>query len=841
MTKKIISTSLTLIITICLIAVLNIQLSLSGNKTPRLGYFLSPFVGFWQNAEPYSLKKNNSISLDEQYINSKIQIAFDINLIPHIVAETDTDAYFAQGYITAKYRLWQMDFLSRIAGGRLSEVIGRNGIGADRYLRRLGLLYAAENSLKQLSQSPEMIRIMNAYCNGVNTYISQLHENNMPLEFKLLNYRPTAWTPLRSELIMQLMAFNLSGGNLTFDAENTKDVLGFNDLISLFPDIDKNPMDPIIPPQTKFAPPSIVPITPKDVATHYFNQQNNDSMVVGFQPPVETNLANGSNNWAVSGNKTASGKPILCNDPHLAINAPEIFYQIQITTPYQNIYGASIPGIIGVLIGFNDSIAFGLTNGTRRQKFYYRLKVKDNQSLAYWYNNQWKQPSSIRDEIICIRGEEPDTERVAVTDFGLLTYTPQYPIDNFKNQFIATYWIAYLQNDALSAIYKFNHAKNYQEFLHSIDSFKCPAQNFVYADKNNNIAIKQQGLFPALWQRQGDYIMPGLDSSYALQGFIPAVENPSIENPNRGFVSSANQIAADSNYPYWEGYWGFFAYQWYQYRHVVINQFLSTHNNLTIEDMMRLQNNTFDMASTTLLPTLISYLSTESLSANQQTYFDMLKKWDGNASVLSTGETVFSVFYQRLSDMLFNNMSKQYNRGMLEANPKFVLSLIKNDSLYLLLQAYNNDIKQMPIRDVIFKAFLKAEPILDDAKMEGKLAWGVFKNIYAEHLLGIPALSTQLVAGGCERSVDALTSNGSSNSGPSFRLVVELSTPIKAYTIMPGGESGNAGSFYYNNFIQDYAQGKYRTVSFITKTNNIINNTTIFPWHIYMTPSTHHL
>ncbi len=297
--------SISVIITVALVTVLNVQLPSGKSKTPRLGYFLSPQMGFWQNAEPTNISFDEDVKV--KGISATTEVYFDDRLVPHIYAENDADAYYVQGFLHAKFRLWQMEFQTYIAAGRLSEVTGETSLPTDKYLRRLGLLYGAENSLKQMEANPETKVMMDGYTAGVNAYINQLKPNDIPFEYKLMGYQPEAWTNLKSALFLKLMSFDLAGGGEDdFLHTNTKNFFGMETYKKLFP-LAMDSLDPIIPKGTAFEAPSIVPKVPASFDSLYIGKS--DSFNVNL--PIVPNKDNGSNNWAVAGSKTKSGRPIL--------------------------------------------------------------------------------------------------------------------------------------------------------------------------------------------------------------------------------------------------------------------------------------------------------------------------------------------------------------------------------------------------------------------------------------------------------------------------------------------------------------------------------------------------
>ncbi|MFZ9718547.1 MAG: penicillin acylase family protein, partial [Chitinophagaceae bacterium] len=341
-------------ITAALVYVLNTRI----DPAPALGSFLSPQHGFWQNAEPHNDNFNETHTLPG--VNGEVKVYFDDRLVPHIYSDNQLDAIFVQGYLHARFRLWQMEFQTHAAAGRVSEVVGDVALNYDKEQRRLGMVYAAENMLQVMEADPTTKNLCDAYTAGVNAYIESLSDSELPLEYKLLGYRPEKWSNLKIALFVKAMTKTLAGNvdDLPFTA--AKVMFSDEQIQLLFPAVPDS-LDPIIPKGTAFSKPGIVPIAPKNVDSLYFNAP--DSMIV--KELDKPHPDNGSNNWVVSGKKTKSGAPILTNDPHLELSLPAIWYEMQMSGPDINVYGTSFPGIPGIVIGFNDSIAWGVTNAGR--------------------------------------------------------------------------------------------------------------------------------------------------------------------------------------------------------------------------------------------------------------------------------------------------------------------------------------------------------------------------------------------------------------------------------------------------------------------------------------------
>jgi penicillin amidase len=308
------------IICIVIPIVLTFLLNTKFGNTPPLLRFLNPFTGFWQNAENTSVTSTKKISLIG--VKAGITIAFDDRMIPHIFAQNDDDAYYAQGYVTAMHRLWQMDFQTRYAAGRLCEVVGEKAIELDRYQRRMGMIYGAEKSLEGMMADPESRKMILAYTAGINAYIHSLKRAKLPLEYKLLDFMPEDWSPLKCALLLKQMSAVLAMGSDEFYMTNIRKKFGTDVLKDLFPDYPFRE-DPIIPAGTKWdfnplpSPPMPEDISELGTATIKTKQKEEGI---------------GSNNWALSGSKTASGYPILANDPHLDLSLPSIWYLWSIIT-----------------------------------------------------------------------------------------------------------------------------------------------------------------------------------------------------------------------------------------------------------------------------------------------------------------------------------------------------------------------------------------------------------------------------------------------------------------------------------------------------------------------------
>ena len=809
------------IATISLVTVLNTQLPIGTTKSPKLGYFLSPQHGFWKNAEKVNTNFDASIIANE--LKGNVDVYLDDRLVPHIYADNDQDAYFVQGYLHAKFRLWQMDFQTRVASGRLSEIAGADKLPIDRFFRRLGMVYGAEKTEANINATnPEMKETVDAYTAGVNAFIKQMDPADMPFEFKLMNYAPENWTPKKTYLFLMFMSYDLTGRAATSDLQltNTRDFLGYDLFDKLYTN-NQDSLDPIIPKGTVYQKPSIVPIKPINADSAYLHLSKALD-IKNIEMPVAPNKNNGSNNWAVSGSKTKSGRPILASDPHLGLNMPSLWYEVQITTPTHSTYGASFPGSPAVIIGFNDSLAWGVTNAGRDVLDFYEIKFKDSTENEYWFNGKWNTAEK-RTEVIKVKDSADVIEQIPMTVWGPIMYDAHYQNPQSKGRNLAIQWTAHNASSGAETFYRLNRAKNYDDYIKAISLWTCPGQNFVLATKSGDIAIKQQGSFVARWERQGDFIMSGDDTTYAWQGMIPNEENPTIKNPERGFVSSANQKATDATYPYYLGT----ATSFPLYRGISVNQHLIGMSGITAENMQALQTNNDNVFAATARPALMKYVQVDKLSPDAKRMVDEMTNWDLVNSEKSKGITVFEIVWDSVTQAVWGDELEGSPTTLTSPDDFILVDQLLKDSNWSIADDIRTKGKVENFKDQVTLGVENATKKLLELEKENKLEWSLFKATRVMHLTKTPALSRMnLPIGGGKNIINATTEM----HGPSWRMVVHLTDEIEAYGLYPGGQSGNPGSPYYDTFIDSWAAGKYYRLLFLPKAKLITNERT--KWRI---------
>src|SRR5699024_2449480 len=479
-----------LTITTDITAAFFILLSIPLGPAPPLGPFLNPISGFWANAVTKE-QANLQISLPDKALVDSLNIYIEQKQSSEILTQNNQDLYYVQCYITARDRLWQMEFQTRAAAGRLSEVLGTRTLSMDRYQRHIGMGYAAEQALEGLLSNPKTATAVKAYARGVNAWINQLDRADYPVEYKILDYAPEEWTPIKTAYLLKYLTYTLASNNEDLRMSNTRTFFGENfihNVLNIRPELT----DPIIPTSKKWK------FSPKDV-------QKPDSFftpaIVDSIPPFQPHPDNGSNNWAVSGRKTASGYPILANDPHLNLTLPSIWYALQLHSPTQNTMGVSLPGAPAVIIGFNEDIAWGTTNVGADVWDWYEIEFRDSTYSEYRYNEEWK-PTHKRTEKIKVKGRETVVDTVVYTHHGPVTQNfGEQPLRSNIPVGQAMRWIAYEESNELRYFLEINKATDYTDYRQALRHFGSPAQNWVFAD-SSDIALTATGKYPLKWRSE---------------------------------------------------------------------------------------------------------------------------------------------------------------------------------------------------------------------------------------------------------------------------------------------------------------------------------------------------
>lgn len=793
-----------LVLTVGIIYLLNTSWDINGTRIPPLGKFLDPMQGFWQNAEPENAIGPEALQLAG--LESVVNVRYDSLLIPHVFAANDEDVYQAQGYITATHRLWQMEFQTHASAGRLASILGvgpdSSILNYDRNQRRLGIPFAAQRTLDAIHQDPVSKRMVEKYTEGVNQYINSLTYKNLPLEYKLMDYRPEPWTPLKCALLLKSMCQTLNMGDKDMQMTNAFELFGKDMMDLLYPDHELDE-DPIVskPNGWNFKPillDTIPPAIPDDV--------------IKVSEKTLPDPTIGSNNWAVSGAKTKSGSPILCNDPHLNTSLPSLWFAIQLHSPTVNTMGVSFPGAPCVIIGFNDSIAWGVTNAQRDLIDWYKITYEDPSRSAYWLDGKWV-PTEKKVEAIQVRDHETIYDTVVYTHWGPVTYDRNFRAHDNKKDY-AFRWISHDPSNEVLAFYKLNRSKNYSDFVHALNYYAAPAQNFIFASTTGTIALHIQGKFPVRRKDEGKYVLDGSKSTNGWQAFIPNEQNIHVKNPARGFVSSANQYPADSTYPYY-----ITATHYEAYRNRRINQVLRDNDAITVQDMMNLQNDNFNLRAQESLPMLLHALDTSAFAQQENYAYHQLKAWDYYNAIASEGATFYDAWLNNVMAITWDEMD---NLSQTLSRPTFytTIKLIAEKPALPFFDIQQTQQKENAF-DVVNKAFHMAVEDVEVWKRNNPskpINWGNYKDTYVQHLARLAPFSEHVQHGGGVSVVNA----SSHTHGPSWRMIVSLdSTGVNAWATYPGGQSGNPGSTHYADLLKAWAAGKYYHLQFL-KTPDVV-------------------
>lgn len=795
------------VLTTSLTVVLVIALSRPWGSVPAIGPLLSPFTGFWQNAESTSgatATRELTISGTRQ----PITVVFDDLSIPHVFARNDYDVYFAQGYLTARDRLWQMEFQTHAAAGRLSEIVGDKALEFDRFNRRLGMGYGAEQSIKAMMADPKSRESIDAYTAGINAWISQLKPADYPIEYKLLGYAPEPWAPIKCAYLLKQLTSTLASGADDLLMTNVLQKFGPAVTSDLYPDYP-TVEDPIIPAGTKWDFATLkIPAPPQTTVPI------NDPVAMAW-PRHDPEI--GSNNWAVGSQKSATGYPILANDPHLTLSLPSIWYQIQLVSPTMNVYGVSLPGSPGVIIGFNKNVAWGVTNVGADVLDFYAIKFKDASRREYWHGGRWK-PTTRRVERLKIKGKPDVVDTIVYTHHGPVMYESRAkPFQTNIPTGHAARWIAHESSNDLRCFYTLNRAKNYDDYVSALSYYTAPAQNFVFADVEKDIAISPNGRFPLKYKEQGKFLLDGTDPATDWQGWVPADQNPRVKNPTRGFVSSANQSSTDPTYPYYIN-WEFAPSE----RGRRINQRLTAMQRITVDSLRQLQNDTYNLRAVDAFPVWLPKVQVNTFTKVQTQAMAALKTWPRTNDVNAVGPTIFTEWVRQAQDAIWKDeLGADETRPMRYPSFDRLLQLMKQDTA-----SHWFDNVKTPAREtlsqVLTQSFQSAVDTL--VRKHGPFgpawAWGLHKSTDVMHLARLEPFSAMDVQnGGGSGIVNATTAR----NGPSWRMIVALGPTPKAYGVYAGGQSGNPGSAAYQNQLETWRKGELNELIYLQSPTEVNN------------------
>ncbi|MFK7970803.1 MAG: penicillin acylase family protein [Bacteroidia bacterium] len=759
-----------------------------------LGTFLDPSEGFWQNATSNNQAPAGTLELAG--LKASVEIVLDDRGVPHIFAENDQDLYMAQGYMEARDRLWQMEFQTHAAAGRLSEIIGDAAVNYDKRMRRLGLAYAAEKADEVISGGDkEIAQVLDAYSKGVNAYIETLSPEDYPIEYKLLGYAPEPWKPLKTWLLLKYMSNILTGGGDDVAMTQAFDLFGAAYAEVLYPDRSYEE-EPIISKDHRWDfRPEAIPAVPEGY--------HPDSLLLPGKP-FEQQDAVGSNNWAVHGSKSATGKPLLANDPHLSLGLPSVWYELQLKSQDHNVYGVSFPGTPGMMIGFNDSIAWGVTNGSIDVQDYYRISFTDASQKFYHFGDTTL-PVTRRIETIKLKSGGVAYDTVMYTHHGPVFYDGSFGEIDVP---MALRWTAHDPSNELRTFIELNAARNFTEYKQAISHYACPGQNFVFASTEGDVAMTQQGKFPLRWEGQGRYVLDGSDPAHDWQGFIPTEHNPVEKNPPRGYVASTNQHPTSPNYPYY--YNGFFV----EDRSRQLAE-LMLRDSLSVDDMKAFQQDVLNVKARDLLPVLLGSLDSSLNNAKQSLVRDRLAAWNYRHEKDASEPIMYQLWENLMYRAIWNDELTAKNRKVSYPKRETTIGILR-DSIDF---RFYDDIGTPAVEtraDLIRSTFVTmVDSLYRYNEDPAAWKWYAWKGTSIRHLMDRGTLSSfsslDVPIGGYKGILNAT----SARWGPSWRMVVSLGDKVEAWGVYPGGQSGNPGSPNYDRFIADWAAGNYYPLWFM--------------------------
>ena len=769
---------------------------------PPIGKVLSPSHGFWQNAEGKAPDLASEIS--DEYLSAPVKVVYDDRMVPHIFAQNMADASFAQGYVTASLRLWQMELQTHMAAGRLTEILGTTDkiqdilIERDKHTRRIGIPLGAKNTLEHIQQySKEELKPLDAYTAGVNAYINSLDYDDLPLFYKLRDYKPESWTNFKTILLLKAMARTLTDRDLDFELTTVLKHIGLDKYNDLYGEYFEE-QSPIIHDSLNYIQPVV--IEEDKPITLYLGKLGMDSLTRAYSPK-----GIGSNNWAVSGAKTASGNPILCNDPHLELNLPSIWFEVQISTPEFNCYGASLPGAPGVISGFNEHIAWGVTNVGHDVKDWYAIQWKDDTKTSYWFDSTYKEASAVIEEIK-VRGAASVFDTIFMTHIGPIAHS-------VDDQDFALRWTLHDASEEPMTFVKLMHGKNYEDYKDAIKHFSCPAQNIIFAAKNGDIALWTQGKLPLRKEMQGRFVQQGTSSDELWQGFIPQKDIPHEYNPAKNFVGSANQHSVNpSLYPY--DFYGYFE----EYRGRYLNRRLAEMDSITVQDMMALQYDAYSVRAEDFMPVLTQHLQKGKLTKEELEVWHLLKDWDYRYTKEAIAPTIFETWFDTLRYTVYDEIlgieedGEKIDEDLIRFPAEYnLLHLVKRDTGNVIFDIVATEGKEY-MADVLTMVFKNACKYVPRDSNKAILPWKAARGTTVDHLSKASIFSVEDIDS--DGHVSTLNALGK-RPGPSWRMVVELGNNIKAYGIYPGGQSENPGSFYYQNMLEKWAKGEHYQLLFL--------------------------
>ncbi len=731
-------------------------------------------------------------SLSVPGLSAPVTVTRDHHGIPTIEASNLDDLFFAQGYVTAQDRLWQMDATRRFASGELAEILGPDLVKSDKEQRILGMRQAARKTLESFS-ADNRARFED-YARGVNAYIDS-HRDHLPLEFRILRYAPKPWTPEDSTVIAAQMVKNLNHNPNLLGREKILARLGPELAADLYPNSSMHDHPPTAAAPNLEGNPNTEedeeePVPSPGSVTHAAPFPSTDPFVVG------------SNDWVVSGAHTVSGKPLLSDDMHLDHQMPNLWFEAHLRSGNYDVAGVTLPGLPFVIVGHNQRIAWGFTNvgGTVEDLYVESFDAEGK----YQTPEGWKEPEHRR-EIIHVENRPDVTVDVTLTRHGPIV-TDLFPGETRK---LALRWTLY--DGVRNPFFAVNSARNWEEFRRAFSEFDAPGQNVVYADVEGNIGYQATGKIPIRAKGDGSLPEDGSTNDYEWTGYIPYDKMPSVYNPPSGIIGTANGRIAPDGYPYsissqWEAPW----------RTDRIYRVLQSGKKFSPADMLALQTDiysSFDRFAAERFVYGVDHAKNPTRKAKQAA--EILRSWDGRMSPDSAAPTIESRSRVQLVRLLLepalgsapadaNSSALSWRTYRWSQQSVWLENLLLHQPKRWLPAAY-------PTWDDLLAAAVDAAATRNDAPDDlDSWKWGPYNPVEIQHPIfgNFPMLQNWSGPGLKPQSGSGYTVKAVSRThGPSERMTVDLSNLDQSTFNLVTGEAGNLLSPYYMDQWQAWYEG----------------------------------
>lgn len=757
-------------------------------------------------------------TVELENLENEIEIYRDNYGVPYINAKSESDAYFALGYLHAQERLFQMDLSRRAGEGRLSEIMGSKTIFFDKMFKTIGLYNLVKENFSKYDESTK--RMLIAYSNGVNEFIKN-SGNKLTIEFDLLGYKPYEWKPEHSLLIAKLMAWELNiswWSDIAFT--HLVEKLGTEKVKDILPYFDENG-------------PTIIPDDVKKYSSLPIELIDIDKKFRQFIGAEGTHI--GSNNWVVNGERSESGMPIIANDPHLGFSAPGKWYVASIRSPELNIDGFTLPGVPGVVIGKNKNISWVLTNVMADDADFY-IEQFDSSRSNYFFNGEWHALEIFADTIL-VKDSSNVVFEIRKNHRGPIisdihTYNKLFPNDEQKKADVSMKWTALNFSNELLSFNKLNHANNWNEFRDGLKYFLSPGQNFVYADLNGNIGYTAGVKLPKRKNNSPSFIYDGTTDEYDWIGYVPFRENPKLFNPKKGYIASANNKTI-KDYPYhisnlWEP----------SSRIKRITELLDSKEKHSADNFKAYQTDFYSYLAKKMVPFILSAFDSVAISnENEKMALKILKQWDFKMIAESQVPTIYAVYFQFLLQNIFEDEMGQslFNEYIFLANVPYrvVPKLLEEnksdwfDNINTGIIETRNEIIRKSLADAIAYLEKEMDPNINFWQW-GKLHTVKFKHFFhgASNLLDKLLDIGPFEIGGDGTTVFnteySLTKPYKNKLGPSMRYIFDFSKPDVFEFILPTGQSGHFFSDHYDDMTKSWLKGEYIKIN--TNRDSIKNN-----------------